>query len=299
MRIQFVTKWVKRLSWGPIPNEWYLLEGFAQAGLARINSGMEPPQHRILPLQLSCDSPHTIDLTTSPKNGYDLTIVVSFPEFTPSMKEIGGYKVGITFDLPTFTEDRYQWFCEWAATLDLVFETSKDQLPTETVLVRQGVRKGAPFISSNIRTKMAFFGREERRGDWCAFLKKLGSVFVRTVPRGVFDEKLWELIPKIGIVFGAPGKPYYWSNRIYKMIEVGACFISPYIQGLEDEFVNDKDIIWRETNEEIKSVVYHYLTNHEERDAMRYQAWKAGQDKFTYCHSALKIIEALKTRGVL
>lgn len=299
MRIQFVTKWIQRLSWGPIPNEWYLLEGFMQAGLARITSGLEPPRHRILPLQLSCDSPHTIDLTTTPKDGYDLTFVASFPDFTESMKTISGFKVGITFDLPTFTEKRYQWFCDWATPLDLVFETSKDELPTETALVRQGVRKGAPFLSAPMKIRTAFFGRKERRSKWCKFLEGLGCRFFETVPRGIFDENLWQLLPQIGIVFGAPGLPYYWSNRVYKMIEVGSCFISPFVQGLENEFVNDRDIIWRDTNTELDYVVHHHLSNPQKLATMRYQAWKTGQEKFTYCHSALKMMETLKTKGVL
>jgi hypothetical protein len=146
---------------------------------------------------------------------------------------------------------------------------------------------------------MAFFGRRERRSKWCDFLEKLGCKFFETVPKGIFDEELWGLIPEIGIVFGAPGAPYYWSNRIYKMIEVGSCFVSPYIEGLEEEFVNDKDIIWRETNEEVDAVVFRYLNRTAEREAMRYQAWKTAQEKYTYFHSAQKMIAALKKRSVL
>ena len=299
MRIQFVTSWAKRHRWGPIPNEWYLLEGFMQAGLARIGSGSKPPQHRILPLRLSCDSPNTIDLNSWPKEGYDLSLVMSLPDYAPTLRQIGGFKVGITFDLPTFTNDRYLWFCEWANALDLVFETSKDHLPVETVLVRQGVRKGAPFLSARTKIRLAFFGRRQRRSKWCDFLEKLGCKFFETVPKGIFDEDLWQLLPQIGIVFGAPGIPYYWSNRIYKMIEVGGCFVSPAIQGLSEEFVNDRDIIWRDTNEEIEAVVMRYLNRPQLRDAMRYQAWRIGQEKYTYCHSAQKMMGALKERGVL
>lgn len=298
MKIQFVTQWVKRLRWGPIPNEWYLLEGFMQAGLARINSGMKPPQHRYLPLQLSSDNFNTIDLNSIPKDGYDLTFVMSLPSYIGQLLPISGFKVGVTFDLPSFTEDRYAWFKEWASQLDLVFETSTDELPTETVLVRQGVRKGAPFMSRVTSKNCAFFGRKNRRSEWANFLEhSLKCKFYETIPKGVFDEDLWDLLPNIGVVFGAPGQPYYWSNRIYKMIEVGGCFMTLYIKGLEEEFQNDVHIIWRDSYREIAER-FETLTIREILE-FKYNSWKIGQEKYTYFHSALKMINALKERGVL
>lgn len=299
MRIQFVTQWIKRHRWGPIPNEWFLLEGFVQAGLARVNSGPSRPQHRYLPLQLSCDSPNIIDLNNIPKDGYDLTFVMSTPNYIGQLMNLSGYKVGITFDLPSFTPDRYSWFKGWARQLDLVFETSKDELPTETILVRQGVRKGAPFISSLANHKRcAFFGRKNRRSEWAEFLEhRLKCNFYETIKNGVFDEDLWDILRVTDIVFGAPGKPFYWSNRIYKMIEIGGCFVTPYIEGLEEEFVNDVHIIWRNTLEEIAERIERLSPR--EIGEFKYQSWKIGQEKYTYCHSAEKMIAALKDRGVL
>lgn len=70
--------------------------------------------------------------------------------------------------------------------------------------------------------------------------------------------------------------PYYWSDRVYETMGRGGFIIHPFIEGMQEEFTNGKNIVFYEYNnwEQLKEKIDYYLEHDDEREAIR----KAGHE---------------------
>lgn len=79
--------------------------------------------------------------------------------------------------------------------------------------------------------------------------------------------------------------PYYFSDRLFESTGRGGFTIFPYIKGLEDYFVIDKEIIVYEFGNftELKEKIDYYIEHHDERNTIR----KAGLERTKKDHTYL------------
>lgn len=70
--------------------------------------------------------------------------------------------------------------------------------------------------------------------------------------------------------------PYYWSDRVYETMGRGGFIIHPFIEGMQEEFIDGKNIVFYEYNnwKQLKAKIDYYLTYPDEREAIR----KAGHE---------------------
>lgn len=78
--------------------------------------------------------------------------------------------------------------------------------------------------------------------------------------------------------------PYYFSDRVFETTGRGGFIIHPYIRGLEDYFVNNKEIVFYKFGdfEQLKQLIDYYLTHDEEREAIRKAGFERTKKDHTY-----------------
>jgi spore maturation protein CgeB len=77
----------------------------------------------------------------------------------------------------------------------------------------------------------------------------------------------------------------------------GAFFIQRYTPGLETIFDNHEHLVWYRTEEELVSLIEHYLDEPVERERIANKGRKLVTSAFTYDRAVTRIIEdALSTR---
>jgi hypothetical protein len=78
--------------------------------------------------------------------------------------------------------------------------------------------------------------------------------------------------------------PDYWSDRVYETIGRGGFIIHPYINGMEKEFEDKKNIVFYEYGNfnQLKELIDYYLEHDAEREAIRLEGFKLVKNKYTY-----------------
>lgn len=78
--------------------------------------------------------------------------------------------------------------------------------------------------------------------------------------------------------------PYYWSDRLYESIGRGGFTIFPYIEGVEDEFDINKELIVYKFGdfEELKEKIDYFINNDNEREKIREAGFKKVINNYTY-----------------
>lgn len=85
--------------------------------------------------------------------------------------------------------------------------------------------------------------------------------------------------------------PNYWSDRVYETVGRGGFIIHPYINGLEKDFIDGKEIVFYEYNnfEQLKSKIDYYLEHSKDREAIR----KAGFERVKKDHTYLNRMQEM------
>jgi len=89
--------------------------------------------------------------------------------------------------------------------------------------------------------------------------------------------------------------PYYFSDRLFESTGRGGFTIFPYIKGIEDNFVIDKEIVTYEFGnfDELKDKIRYYLENGEEREKIREAGNARTKKDHTYTKRWSDIIKEL------
>jgi hypothetical protein len=117
----------------------------------------------------------------------------------------------------------------------------------------------------------------------------------------VHQEKLESLVntvkiwPQFDCTLGGPYPPNYWSNRPYLLTGMGAFIIHPYCEDLAKEYLEDYEMVFYKTREELWEKIQFYLDNPEDRENIRI----AGQQKTLRCYKYIdrckQLIEFIQT----
>lgn len=95
--------------------------------------------------------------------------------------------------------------------------------------------------------------------------------------------------------------PEYWSDRIYETTGRGGFIIHPYIQGLENDFAIDEEIVTYEYGnfEELKYKIDHYLQYDVEREKIRRAGHERTKRDHTYTNRIGEVLATLKEKGAI
>ncbi len=93
--------------------------------------------------------------------------------------------------------------------------------------------------------------------------------------------------------------PNYWSDRVYETIGRGGFMIHPYIQGMEEEFTDGKDIVFYEYNNwgQLKEKIDYYLSHPEEREEIQKAGQKLIKGKATYHNRLEQMLNIIKNNS--
>jgi spore maturation protein CgeB/predicted SAM-dependent methyltransferase len=87
------------------------------------------------------------------------------------------------------------------------------------------------------------------------------------------------------------GLEAYFSNRVANTLACGAFLIQRYIPGLEAVFSNHEQLVWYHTEEELFSLIGHYLGQPAERERIARQGRELVTSSFTYDQAVARILE--------
>jgi hypothetical protein len=92
--------------------------------------------------------------------------------------------------------------------------------------------------------------------------------------------------------------PYYWSDRVYETMGRGGFIIHPFIEGMQEEFTHNENIVFYEYNDfaMLKGQIDHYLKHDDEREKIRRAGHEYVKANCTY-NNRLK--QALQIVGLL
>jgi len=90
--------------------------------------------------------------------------------------------------------------------------------------------------------------------------------------------------------------PYYFSDRLFESTGRAGFTIFPYIKGIEDSFVIDKEIVTYQFGnfDELKEKINYYLEHDEEREAIRLAGFERTKKDHTYTKRWADIIKILE-----
>lgn len=91
---------------------------------------------------------------------------------------------------------------------------------------------------------------------------------------------------------------HYWSDRIYETTGRGGFIIHPYIEGIESQFTDKKDVVFYEYQDfkHLKEQIDYYLENPKEREAIKLSGHERTKHNYTYTHRMLEVINILAER---
>ena len=92
--------------------------------------------------------------------------------------------------------------------------------------------------------------------------------------------------------------PYYTSDRLFESTGRGGFTIYPCIKGLEDYFVDEKEIVFYEHGnlEDLRTKIDHYLSANLEREQIRVNGHERTKKDHTYIHRWEAIMSELKIK---
>ena len=94
------------------------------------------------------------------------------------------------------------------------------------------------------------------------------------------------------------GAEHYWSNRIYQILGSGGFYLTPYIEGLEEEFENEKHIVWVKSMDEMVDKVKYYSRYNAKREKIAKAGYDLAHKKYKYADRVRCLVNELRNRGV-
>lgn len=167
------------------------------------------------------------------------------------------------------------------------------------------------LLNQKMRRDLVFVGSKKYHPEWPYRPKLIDWLKSSYGPRfqhwggdglGVVrEDKLNKLYSSTKIVVGdtlCPNFTYksYWSDRIYETMGRGGFIIHPYIDGLENEFVDGEHCVFYEYNnfKDLQSKIDYFLSHDSERERIRKSGHELVKNNYTYKNRWQYILKELE-----
>lgn len=87
--------------------------------------------------------------------------------------------------------------------------------------------------------------------------------------------------------------PYYWSDRVYETMGRGGFIIHPFIEGMDEEFTQGKNIVFYKYGDfdQLRSYIDYYIGDNEEREKIRLAGHEYVKANCTYHNRLAQALE--------
>jgi hypothetical protein len=150
-------------------------------------------------------------------------------------------------------------------------------------------------------------GKEYSHPEW-PYRKQLIEFLENTYPtqyrkfgypqRLVREDDLNQLYANAKIVIGDSlnvgfNHPNYWSDRVYETTGRGGFMIHPYIEGLDKDFVDEKEIVFYQYGNftQLKAHIDYYLEHEDERKAIQRAGFERTKRDHTYMNRLQEMLD--------
>lgn len=136
------------------------------------------------------------------------------------------------------------------------------------------------------------------RQHWVQHMKGLWGNGFMVVKRGVYREKLSNLLANAEVIVGAnyPVTDRYWSNRVYTMLIHGAAMVHTVSSGLAEQYKPNESLVYTTNWEE--SDVSSLLLSRRKREELRSASRETTLRSNLYRHRVEKMLEVLKSYSI-
>lgn len=213
------------------------------------------------------------------------------------------------FDIyPETPRERRLWQ-PWVQMADYFFTTDGghqdfyNKMGRSHECIRQGICHEEAVegkFNKNMEAKIFFAGAQNHwfspRQKFVDFLQRTYGNDFRWPRKTTRQMELNDSIASAKVVVGHNIYfPYYWSNRIYEMVGRGGFLITPYIDGLEEEFEDGKHIICYKDMDftDLKSKIDYYLEHDDERETIRKAGFEHCKNNYTYKHRCQELLSKI------
>jgi len=199
--------------------------------------------------------------------------------------------------------DREQWMNTVIPFVDKGFLTDEAWIRSHNYknieVLRQGIGNEDTSLGTfkkEYESDIAFLGTVygERKG----FIKALQEVYKDRfrIYNNVFGRDLYDLCASAKIIVAPkfPQNDFYWSSRIYMTLGSGGFLIHPRLEGLKEEFEEDKHFVAFSSGKELKDKIDYYLAHKKERKKIQMAGYKHCLENYTYQDRVKKLLETIK-----
>lgn len=166
------------------------------------------------------------------------------------------------------------------------------------------------------RTNVAFVGSHRNYHPEWPYRQQLVK-WLRTTYRGRFTafptghvavrgQALNDLYATVPVIVGdtlCPGfeHPYYWSDRVYETLGRGGFLIHPFIEGMQDEFVDGEHLRFYRFGdfEQLREIIDHYVAHPDEARAIARHGQSFVRDHCSYEARVSDMLDKLIAKGAL
>lgn len=176
----------------------------------------------------------------------------------------------------------------------------------------EGCRMFNPNNDQTLQGDIVFVGggKEYAHKEW-PYRRQLIEFLENTYPnqyhkyghpqRLVREDDLNQLYANAKIVIGDSlnvgfNHANYWSDRVYETIGRGGFIIHPYIDGLQNDFIDNKEIVFYNYGnfEQLKEKIDYYLSHDEEREIIRRNGFERVKRDHTYLNRMKEMLDIIE-----
>lgn len=280
MKILFVGEFIPYPS-GEIPTEYFIAEALEKSGILVVRVDIRNISNYALTEQIVKGSKEC-DLVLFASG----ILALSLEDFGWACGQVKVPKILYTNDWIFLTEERKRVYLEKFPYVDLLITSDFEEYGIKQVRIPMACLPSydfAPTFSNDLVFVGAVHYAEERK----KFLDRIRDYFlVRLDIYGfcgnkdpVYGEKLEKVLQSYKIALGhnCISRRGYWSSRNYIVPGYGGFLLTPYVEGLEEEFEDKKHVVWWKDVEECIDLIKYYLKNEDEREKIRKEGYEFTQ----------------------
>lgn len=288
-------------SWKEIPTEFFIAEGLERNNWQVIRIDIDKLfNHDVANQIVTCSK--NVDMVLFASG----ILKLSLEDFGWICNQVTTPKILYTNDWIFLDKEREKSYLERFPFVDLLITSDYvDYSKYEIKQIRISMaclpsHKFAPCPCWNLVFVGAVHYSKERK----EFLDRIKDCFPNTLDiygncgtkDPIYGKELEEILQEYKIVLGhnCVSSKGYWSSRNYIIPGYGGFLLTPYVEGLEEEFENKKYLVWFKDFEECTELIKYYLEHDKEREQIRRQGYEYTQKVHNWDSRIKEFIKVFK-----